>query len=554
MKKDVFLAHNTSADKIIFSDKIGGFVCPSLAVIDSDSGFHTFGDITLIKNINDYDFKANPAFDCDIYSARYPSIFYNFNYSKIDSVIKKFDEILKKIKVVDHNGKEVSGLKVRVSGDLYEMRNVEHYKYDINQFKLLAINSLDIRILHAISMGVEPILVLRPEFNGVLKPVGVKTIMNIVDEMNGAPIDDECLDIVCKHIYPIVKKSLEAENNRLLSIIKNRETDSPEKIAELIELNKSEFEKVFCDGKFVGGPRVKNNIFSAISNVKLGNVSFYDGKTIEYLDKKLKINSLEPNKTKEQSDKFYEFAAEMVEDFYKDSYFFNKNRRAVKLSAENMLKELSFGLKNQETDCINSAIQIKAELAKPMRNILQITKNINKITTRKNYKSGLDDVNKMFDEYVSGLRDLQKNKLSFFDSEYLISEFTKEFIYGRKDLSREFRDDFDMGSDKFSSVVDKLRAIISTVADLQVNYFEVKHKGIIGLSDFSAAIVPKGVDKAVVDKLIGAGLSVVEYEDKKIDTNIKVDKNWVSAIKKVKELGFAVNVSKNNVAVLSMEV
>lgn len=546
MKKEVFLVHNTNAEKIMFSDSIGGFVCPSLAVVDSDSGFHPFGDITLIKDINSYNVNNNPAYDCDIYSARYPSIFYNFDYRKIDSIIKKFDDTLKTLKVVDHNGKKISGLKIRISGDLYEMRNVEHYKYDIDQFKSLAINSLDIRILHAVSEGVEPVIVLRPLFNGLLKPVGVKTLMDIVHDMGGAPIDDECLSIVCKHIYPIVKKSFEIENDRLLSIIRNNQTDSPEKINELIELNKSEFEKIFCDGKFIGGPRVKSNIFSAISNVRCGSVDFYNDKIIKYLDKKLKINSFEPSKTRDQSDKFYDFAAGLVEGCYKDSYFFNRHGRAIKLTAENMLKELSFGLKNQESDYINSAIQIKAELAKPMIGISQIVKNISKITTRKNYKSGLDGVNKLFDEYTSGMRDSQKNKTSFFDSEYLISEFTKEFISGKKDLKREFCNDFDMKSEKFVLAVSKLKEIISVVGDLNVNYFEVKHKGIIELSDFSAAIVPRGVSNAVIDKLVRAGLNVVEYDDKKVDTNIKVDKNWVSAIKKVKELGLTVNVGKNN--------
>lgn len=546
MKKDIFLAHNTSADKIMFSDKIGGFVCPSLAVIDSDSGFHPFGNITLIKDINDYNFKANPAYDSDIYSARYPAIFHNINTKKVKSIIKDLDSISKNLKVVDHNGKRLKGLKTYVNGLLYEMMNVEHYKHSIDQFKTLALNSLDIRILHAVNAGIEPVIVLRPIFNGLLGPIGAKTIMDIADEIGGMPIDDGCLDIVYKHMYPIIKKEFDNEISRLLSIVEKGETEYPDKVLGLIKDKKEEFDKIFSEGKFVGGIRVKDNIFSAISNIRAGSLDISDGKVIEYLNKKLKIDSFDPEKTYTQSEKFYDFVFELMEECYRDSYFFNKNGRSIRLTAENMLKELSFGLKNQEKDCLNSPIQIKAELAKPMLGIEQIVKNINKITTRKNYKSGLDGVNKLFDEYVSGLRDLQKNKLSFFDSEYIISEFTKEFISGKKDLKKEFGNDFDMRSEKFDYVVNKLRKIISTVGDLNVNYFEVKHKGVVKLSDFSAAIVPRGVSDAVIDKLVGAGLNVVEYDDKKIDTNVRVDKNWVSAIKKVKELGLTVNVGKNN--------
>ncbi len=554
MKKDIFLAHNTSADKIMFSDKIGGFVCPSLAVIDSDSGFHPFGNITLIKNINNYNFKANPAYDSDIYSARYPAVFHNINKKKVNSIIRNLDSISKNLKVVDHNGKKLNGLKTYVNGLLYEMMNVEHYKHSIDQLKTLALNSLDIRILHAVNAGVEPVIVLKPVFNGLLKPIGAKTIMDIIDEMGDMPIDDRCLDIVYKHMYPIIKKEFDNKSNRLLLTVERGETEHPDKILELINYKKEEFEKIFSEGKFVGGLRIKENVFSAISNIRAGSLDISDGKVIEYLNKKLKIDSFYPEKTYAQSEKFYDFVFELMEECYKDSYFFNKKGKSVKLTAENMLKELSFGLKNQEKDCIDSPIQIKAELAKPMLGIDQIVKNISKITTRKNYKSGLDGVNKLFDEYVSGLRELQKNKLSFFDSEYIISEFTKEFISGKKDLKKEFGDDFDMRSEKFDHVVNKLRKIISVVGDLNVNYFEVKHKGVIKLSDFSAAIVPRCVSKKVVDKLVEAGLNIVEYDDKKIDINIKVDKSWLSAIKKVRGVSLMVDVEKNKAVESSLEL
>lgn len=556
MKKNVFLVHNTYEEKILFSDKIGGFVCPSLAVVDADNGFHSFGNITLVKNISTYDFAKNKAYDSDIYSSRYPSVFHSIDVKKAHLLNKELDKQIKDMKIVDHNGTRVSGVKISLMDSLYEMQHIEHYKHSIEDFKKTSLNSIDIRLLHAIDSGVEPVLILRPLFNGFLRDVNIKTINKIIDEVGERLIDEDCLNIVYKHIYPVVEKKYNDEVNRLSLLMNSEDKINSDKIVEHINFMKAEFDNIFSNGEInKKNHRVKINIISGINNVKNGIVDLDYEKTIKYLDKKLKINSFEPNKTRVSVDKFYDFVEGLVGGFYRDSYFFNKNGRAVKLTAESMLREMSFGLKNQESDTLDSAIQIKAEFANPINSVEKIASNINKLTTRKEYKSGLDEVNGIFESYVNDLRKSLKNQtMGFFDSEYIVSEFTKSFISNRRVVEKEFKDDFDIKSEYFELAIRNLELIMNKVGGLKVNYFEVKHKDVVSLSDFSAAIIPKNTHREVVEKLSDAGLKVVEYDDKNIDTNIKVNKNWVSAIKKVKEFSLTVNVDKNHIVESLLDV
>ncbi len=68
------VAHNLSAAKLKFADKMGGLAMPSLAITQPKVGFDGFGDITLLADKSLIDPKAKvPVTDADMYSPRYPS-------------------------------------------------------------------------------------------------------------------------------------------------------------------------------------------------------------------------------------------------------------------------------------------------------------------------------------------------------------------------------------------------------------------------------------------------------------------------------------------------
>jgi hypothetical protein len=101
--KNLVAVHNTSAEKIEYALKTGGFAVPSVAIIRNDrSQFDSFGDITLVAPkglINPEEEKKSKVFNADVYSPRYPSVSYALNekdgkkiWSDINSKIKDVPE------------------------------------------------------------------------------------------------------------------------------------------------------------------------------------------------------------------------------------------------------------------------------------------------------------------------------------------------------------------------------------------------------------------------------------------------------------------------------
>lgn len=68
--------HNLSAENLAFADKIGGLAVPSIAVVPAGNVIDGFGEINLIGGRPLADPTANPVFDADAYTARWPEAEY----------------------------------------------------------------------------------------------------------------------------------------------------------------------------------------------------------------------------------------------------------------------------------------------------------------------------------------------------------------------------------------------------------------------------------------------------------------------------------------------
>lgn len=72
-KKNLIAAHNLSASKLRFADRLGGLALPSIAITSKDIPFTGYGEITLIADAAMVDPKSKvPVTDADMYSPRYP--------------------------------------------------------------------------------------------------------------------------------------------------------------------------------------------------------------------------------------------------------------------------------------------------------------------------------------------------------------------------------------------------------------------------------------------------------------------------------------------------
>lgn len=81
--KNLFVAHNLSAENLIAANELGGLAAPSLAVARSDiSDFSGFGEITLLANPSLLEDSKARTFDADVYTPRQPRATYKINLTK----------------------------------------------------------------------------------------------------------------------------------------------------------------------------------------------------------------------------------------------------------------------------------------------------------------------------------------------------------------------------------------------------------------------------------------------------------------------------------------
>lgn len=82
--------HNTTADKLAFSDKLGGMPVPSIGITKTGAPMEGFGDISLIAGDSlTTPSRTNPMFASDAYTPRYPSVSTHFS-AKDDTKISEF--------------------------------------------------------------------------------------------------------------------------------------------------------------------------------------------------------------------------------------------------------------------------------------------------------------------------------------------------------------------------------------------------------------------------------------------------------------------------------
>jgi Large polyvalent protein associated domain 38/phage-Barnase-EndoU-ColicinE5/D-RelE like nuclease3/phage-Barnase-EndoU-ColicinE5/D-RelE like nuclease5 len=92
------IVHNLSMENLAHADKMGGLAAPSMAVIDKNHHYDSFGAITLVANKDDLGPSKNAKyFNADIYSPRYPSIDHQVNDKAFKHLIENLGENAKKI-------------------------------------------------------------------------------------------------------------------------------------------------------------------------------------------------------------------------------------------------------------------------------------------------------------------------------------------------------------------------------------------------------------------------------------------------------------------------
>lgn len=90
--KNLFVAHNLSAENIIAANDLGGLAAPSLATARSDiSDFSGFGEVTLLADPSILKDPKARTFDADIYSPRQPRAVYDIDQDIYSELYQQLD-------------------------------------------------------------------------------------------------------------------------------------------------------------------------------------------------------------------------------------------------------------------------------------------------------------------------------------------------------------------------------------------------------------------------------------------------------------------------------
>lgn len=91
--KNLFIAHNISANGVLHANKLGGLPAPSIAIARADiSDFSNYGEITLLADKSLLD-ESMPAFNADVYSPRQPKAEHKINYKAFNDFINQLDTV-----------------------------------------------------------------------------------------------------------------------------------------------------------------------------------------------------------------------------------------------------------------------------------------------------------------------------------------------------------------------------------------------------------------------------------------------------------------------------
>lgn len=92
-EKNLYVAHNLTAENIRHANEIGGLAAPSLAVAKTGKGFSGFGEITLIAKPDLLKTSKVRTFDSDVYTPRHPRAVHKINQSKYDRFVESLGDV-----------------------------------------------------------------------------------------------------------------------------------------------------------------------------------------------------------------------------------------------------------------------------------------------------------------------------------------------------------------------------------------------------------------------------------------------------------------------------
>lgn len=457
--------HGTRVDRLLYADKIGGFVAPSIAVKRADHAYTRFGDVVLVAPLSMVDPAREPVFDTDIYSPRYPRVSYGVNAAAVRQIESRLAPFIAKTE--SYWGDLAGEVKRGGIQGVLDSR--------------LMLPALQLAFLTERGANIEPPMRPKPlKFEWIQAPA-LKTFFETHGYDQSARPGDPYWTALSAAAQQAVREHWNAQPN-LDEVYK----------ATLIEYA---IERLFDE-----------DLSLTYSTGDDLNRSHQDiGKTM--LDKH-ELSDLLDAQTKPVQAEFEAWAKELLAPLQGEAFIHTEGGKKLKYTPENVLRVMTKKTRGGESFNYGPA-SARAMGAKKFRSLSQMEAASDRLVDAEAMAKHKEDLNDQFFRLVSALSPYHPSSRRMGFSDTVLEVVQESYKRGRSVWSELKSSGFE---DVPPHVVEQLTEYMQALKTAPTEYFEAKPQRIVPLTDFSAIVVPTDLVGEVQEVADKNGLTVVPYE------------------------------------------
>jgi hypothetical protein len=209
-----------------------------------------------------------------------------------------------------------------------------------------------------------------------------------------------------------------------------------------------------------------------------------------------------------QKNKFLKDGADYTERIFK-GFTYSGNRRYAPATLDNIVKEMRSLEKERGStgvDLSGSMGALRARVTPRFSSLSDVKGSRDKILSNEEFTKAKDAVEQDYNSFVNKVESYVRNIPNYRDGVFgTVDELTSDLVMGRS--SKDW-----FNYDIPEELVTEGRALRSKLRNMPTEYFEIKPKRGVELSEFEGAIIPKDVSKKVKPLLKKAGIrKILEY-------------------------------------------
>ncbi len=453
--KELFIQHNLTAGNLLFADKMGGLAAPSLAITKASEPMDNFGEITLIGPSQ----MAKPSattkvFGSDVYSPRYPDVKWVFKSKDQNKIIEFFREEL------NQTDSSINYQELTKGPDYFQNEPFAIIKF-------------------LKSKGIEPNIQYQTANQSDIEAVEKYGLSKYL----GTPYYNLVSNLDFRN---------DAINAQRQQWVENYDEETSQEALEQLEKNEGYRNRVISEWA-----RTVEDVFNLRDKPKFDHRASRDE-----LRGQIQSANL--------SDEFYSYLTSVLMELNPKQKIPNEglyDTKWIDHTLNNVVKVLKKNLRGGEG--FNYGVgSIRSKFSKQFRSLKEISKNKDKLVKKEDFEKIKDETSKAFFEIADFLKQFHEASESFRYYDAVSMAMMDSAGVG---VPKALIDNGFTGASK--EAIEAVADFLSSLSDMETEYFEVKITRPVMLNEFVAAVVPKDSTKRVRDVLEKNGLKVYEYSE-----------------------------------------